>query len=197
MISRRSALFLLALVGIPGLLWHLNRAQETFPVPAGSTGEAPGLALQWSDLLPPDWDPLKRFRSLPLAALSDNSPEAQALMREMRETWNNAPTNTRLDGARVQLSGYVVPLEAAAGELTEFLLVPFLGACIHSPPPPSNQIVHVHAAQALPGLGLMDAVRITGVLQTQRRDTVMGVSGYEMMAAQLARPPVAERSPRG
>lgn len=197
MISRRSAFFLAALLGVPALLWRLNTTQETFWVQAGSTLDAPEMALQWSDLLPPDWDPLNRFRRLPLATLSDNSPEAQALMREMRETWNNAPTNARLDGARVQLSGYVVPLEVAAGELTEFLLVPFLGACVHSPPPPSNQIVHVRAAQALPGLGLMDAVRISGVLQTQRRDTVMGVSGYEMTAAHLARPPVAERSPRG
>jgi uncharacterized protein len=195
MISRRSAFFLAALVGIPALLWRLNTAQETFPVQPGSTPDAPGLAVQWSDLLPPDWDPLKRFRSLPLATLSDNSPEAQALMRDMRETWNNAPTNARLDGVRVQLSGYVVPLEATAGELTEFLLVPFFGACIHSPPPPSNQIVHVQVAQVLPGLRMMDAVRISGLLQAQRRDTVMGVSGYEMAAAQLARPPAHAADP--
>jgi hypothetical protein len=27
--------------------------------------------------------------------------------------------------------------------VTEFLLVPYVGACIHVPPPPPNQIVHV------------------------------------------------------
>ena len=41
---------------------------------------------------------------------------------------------------------------AAAGirlgkKVTEFLLVPWVGACIHTPPPPPNQIVHVKSDQ--------------------------------------------------
>ena len=44
----------------------------------------------------------------------------------------------------VRLPGYVVPLaNAQDGRLTEFLFVPYYGACIHVPPPPPNQIVHV------------------------------------------------------
>ena len=49
-----------------------------------------------------------------------------------------------LNGQYVKLPGYVVPLESdAGGLLSEFLLVPYYGACIHVPPPPSNQIVYV------------------------------------------------------
>ena len=48
-----------------------------------------------------------------------------------------------LDGADVRISGYVVPLEDGMDQATEFLLVPTNGACIHMPPPPPNQIVHV------------------------------------------------------
>jgi hypothetical protein len=48
-----------------------------------------------------------------------------------------------LDGAMVRIAGYIVPLEDGMEQATEFLLVPTNGACIHMPPPPPNQIVHV------------------------------------------------------
>ena len=51
-----------------------------------------------------------------------------------------------LDGASVRMEGYVVPLEDDMKETTEFLLVSSAGACIHTPPPPPNQIVHVKMA---------------------------------------------------
>ena len=48
-----------------------------------------------------------------------------------------------LNGRRVRLSGYVVPLKHKGRRVSEFLLVPYVGACIHVPPPPQNQIVYV------------------------------------------------------
>ena len=42
-----------------------------------------------------------------------------------------------------RVPGYMVPLEDNLEEVTEFLLVPYPGACIHVPPPPASQIVHV------------------------------------------------------
>ena len=38
--------------------------------------------------------------------------------------------------------------------------MPYFGACIHTPPPPSNQIIHVRAQQAVQGMHAMDTVRI-------------------------------------
>jgi hypothetical protein len=141
----------------------------------------------WDDLVPKDWDPTKRFRDLNLGMLSDGDPRVLQMMREMRETWDNAPTNSRLDGATVRLPGYVVPLEEAKGELREFLLVPYFGACIHTPPPPANQIVHVIVGKGVNGLRMMDAVWASGTLKTRRQDSVMGVSGYSMEAATIER----------
>ena len=66
--------------------------------------------------------------------------------------------------------------------MTEFLLVPYFGACIHSPPPPSNQIIHVLPKAPAKGLRSMDAVWISGTLRTVRADTSMGVSSYRMDA---------------
>ncbi len=53
--------------------------------------------------------------------------------------------NKSLDGATVRLPGFIVPLEGVkSGDVSEFLLVPYFGSCIHVPPPPPNQIVYVH-----------------------------------------------------
>ncbi len=54
---------------------------------------------------------------------------------------------TDLDGKHVRIGGYVVPLDFEATTVKEFLLVPFVGACIHVPPPPPNQIVYVKTAK--------------------------------------------------
>ena len=103
----------------------------------------------------------------------------------MRETWDNAPTNRDLDGARVRIRGYVVPLEAHKGELREFLLVPYAGACIHTPPPPANQIIHVTLAEPIKDVRTMDTVRASGTLRTARSDSPMGVSGYTLQAVHV------------
>ncbi len=55
-----------------------------------------------------------------------------------------APSPARdLDRKMVAVPGFMVPLEDDADQVTEFLLVPFAGACIHVPPPPPNQMIYV------------------------------------------------------
>jgi hypothetical protein len=142
----------------------------------------PGFAeITWDDLVPGDWDPLKQFKDMNFGVLSDADPRAQQMLKKMREVWDNAPVNGKMDGRKVRLPGYVVPLEENKAGLTEFLLVPYFGACIHTPPPPANQIVHVWPK---PGAKLksMDVVWVDGTLKAQRGDSYMGVSGYRMDA---------------
>ncbi len=142
----------------------------------------PGFAeITWDDLVPADWDPLKQFQGMNLGALGDADPRAQQMLKKMREVWDNAPVNAKMDGRKVRLPGYVVPLEENAAGLTEFLLVPYFGACIHTPPPPANQIVHV-LPKAGAKLKSMDVVWVDGTLKAQRNDSGMGVSGYHLDA---------------
>ncbi|MGZ3694204.1 MAG: DUF3299 domain-containing protein [Bdellovibrionota bacterium] len=54
-----------------------------------------------------------------------------------------APALERLDGKMVRLPGFMIPLADTAKELDEFLFVPTLFGCIHVPPPPPNQVIHV------------------------------------------------------
>jgi len=181
MSDRRHILSLLCAVLAGGAV----QAQPLPKVTAGGYTE-----LRWDDLVPKGWDPMKGLRErgiTNLALLNDGDPKAMELLRQMRELWDNAPTEPQLDGARVKLPGYLVPLEEGPAGHTEFLLVPYFGACIHTPPPPSNQIVLVVPAKPAAGLRSMDTIWVSGVLRAQRGNSVLGVSSYRLEGALVER----------
>lgn len=139
--------------------------------------------LKWEALVPADWDPLKEFKGQDMAVgLPDTDPRAQALLARLRAIWDAAPTVAALDGAKVRLPGFVVPLDETAAGLTSFLLVPYFGACIHTPPPPSNQIIHVHSKTPA-AVRTMDPIWVRGTLKLERQNTAQGASGYRLDAA--------------
>jgi len=138
--------------------------------------------LKWDELISPDWDPQSILGSLNLNMMQDGDPRAVEAMRRLREEWNNAPPNPALKDIDVRLAGFVVPLEREGDALKEFLLVPYFGACIHVPPPPANQIVHVVAGKAVAGTATMDAVWVSGRLSQQPIVTQMGSSAYRLQA---------------
>jgi hypothetical protein len=74
--------------------------------------------------------------------------------------------NAALDGQTVRLPGYLLPLEFSGKQVTEFLLVPWVGACIHTPPPPPNQIVHVKTAKPFEMASVFMPVWVTGQMST-------------------------------
>jgi hypothetical protein len=161
---------------------HARAPAAPPPPPAGAAKAAAIREITWDELVPKDWDPLKQFKDMNFGVLSDADPRAVEMLRKMREVWDNAPVEAALDGQAIRLPGYVVPLEESKAGVREFLLVPYFGACIHTPPPPSNQIVHVRLAQPRPNLRSMDTVWVNGTLKTLRSDTFMGASGYRMDA---------------
>jgi uncharacterized protein len=70
--------------------------------------------------------------------------------------------NPAIDGKLIRIPGYVLPLEFSGTKVTEFLLVPWVGACIHTPPPEPNQIVYVKPDKAFEIRRMFDAVWVTG-----------------------------------
>jgi hypothetical protein len=82
----------------------------------------------------------------------------------------------------VRIPGFVVPLEDTKDGIKEFLLVPYFGACVHSPPPPSNQIIHVLPKSAVKNVRSMDAVWITGTLSNEQTDSYMGAASWRLNA---------------
>jgi uncharacterized protein len=93
-----------------------------------------------------------------------------------------APVVAELNGKRVRIGGYVVPLDFDATKVTEFLLVPFVGACIHVPPPPANQIIYVKSAAGIALKGEFDPVYVTGTLTTEGQFTGLAETGYSIVA---------------
>lgn len=168
------------LLALGGTVRWLALEYEHDRVRAGSPTRTDFTELDWTTLVPKGWYPLKRYRNLPLGSLDDSNPKAMELARQMRETWDNAPTNHDLAGTKVSISGHLVPLDVHKSEMREFLLVPYFGACIHSPPPPANQIIHVSVAEPVKDLHTMDSVWVRGTRHTARNDSLMGMSGYSL-----------------
>jgi hypothetical protein len=79
-----------------------------------------------------------------------------------------------------------VPLDVdAAGQVVEFLLVPYYGACIHVPPPPPNQIIYVKPAKPIPVKDMFNAYWVTGHMHVEIRTTQMASASYTMNAAKV------------
>ena len=70
-----------------------------------------------------------------------------------------------LNGQEVTISGFMVPLLFDADRVSQFLLVPYAGACIHVPPPPPNQIILVESNEPVETSGMLEAITVTGVLR--------------------------------
>jgi hypothetical protein len=86
--------------------------------------------------------------------------------------------NPALDGKTIRIPGYVLPLEFSGTKVTEFLLVPWVGACIHTPPPEPNQIVYVKPEKAFDIRRMFDAVWVTGrIAATGSKRSVQIVDG--------------------
>jgi hypothetical protein len=74
--------------------------------------------------------------------------------------------NAGLEGQTVKLPGYMLPLDITGKKVSEFLLVPWVGACIHTPPPPPNQIVRVIPDSPFEMPGMFAPVWVTGRMST-------------------------------
>ncbi|QWF33035.1 MULTISPECIES: DUF3299 domain-containing protein [unclassified Pseudoalteromonas] len=116
--------------------------------------------------------------------------QAQANHEGSEQNWVqpdlDAPVVKALDGQSVSLPGFVVPLEGDSELITEFLLVPYFGACIHVPPPPPNQLVHVTIKGGVPIDSLYDAIVVTGIIKTQTWSGEIAQVGYTMQAVGVA-----------
>lgn len=108
--------------------------------------------------------------------------EAALVSTKVREEFNNA---------KIRLAGFVVPLEFDDSQrISEFFLVPYFGACIHMPPPPPNQIIHVviNTDDMKDGFtlqNLYDPVWVSGLLKTELIENSVATSAYSMSASDI------------
>jgi hypothetical protein len=136
-----------------------------FTAAAMAATESEPKELYWEDMIP------KGYAMQP-SAVDHNG--------QMTQLEPDAPLLEELNGQYVKIPGFVVPLEGDADNITEFLLVPYFGACIHVPPPPSNQIVYVKFSEGVPITNLYDAVWVTGILSTDGWKGDIATVGYTL-----------------
>ncbi len=142
--------------------------------------------LTWQEMIPPDAPPVKLITT----PMHDLSKMADTLAMESAPAAHqlapHAPMVKSLDGQTVRLPGYIVPLEVSEeGRVTDFLLVPYFGACIHVPPPPPNQIVHVTSELGVKVDELYQPYWIEGPMQVKSTTTDLADAGYQMEAVKI------------
>ena len=148
------------------------------------------LDLSWEDLIPEGFRAdavLDQYDPEQIAQLQDDDPLIIEIMAKLEKAYQSAPVLGKLDGMPVRLGGYIAPLETTPEGVTEFLLVPYFGACIHTPPPPSNQIVYVKTATPMPESMLEDAIWVSGRLSVDSEDTDLALAGYTLYSEHIVK----------
>ncbi|WP_417597767.1 DUF3299 domain-containing protein [Oceanospirillum sp.] len=146
------------------------------------------LDLSWEDLIPEGFRAdaiLDQYDPEKIAQLTDDDPLIMEIMEKLQKAYQSAPVLGKLDGMPVRLGGYIAPLEITPEGVTEFLLVPYFGACIHVPPPPSNQIIYVKTEIPIAESLLEDAIWVSGRLSIDSADTDLALAGYTLYSEHI------------
>lgn len=132
--------------------------------------------LDWEDLLPEGEttipNVLRDFIDHDAAPLSSQQPESSGV----RSDWN---------GQVVRLPGFIVPLDYKGTGVTAFILVPYVGACVHVPPPPANQLVFVTTSTPYESEGLFEPVNVIGMFGVSSIYTQLAEIGYALSADKI------------
>lgn len=133
--------------------------------------------LDWADLMPegqtaipPSLRGLINHDELPL---SRQQPQSNGV----RSDWNHQ---------LVRLPGFVLPIDYSGSGVTAFILVPFVGACVHVPPPPANQLVFVTTEVPYETSGLYEPVNVSGMFGTASMSTQLADVAYALSADKIA-----------
>ena len=133
--------------------------------------------LEGEPILPQDIED----EQIALAILDETGIDGKALVaqeRDFRKKLEAQQTSIRpeWDGKDVRIPGYLLPLEFDGTRVTEFVLVPYVGACIHTPPPPANQMILVSAPEGVESRGLFTPVWVEGRIAVDPSSQSVGLS---------------------
>lgn len=163
-------------------MMHPNRrlflvaVAATLGLPAAVLAKEGFIDLDWSDLVPAGQENIKQT----LQGMGIIPHDEMSLLRS--EQPPSSGVKTDYNGQIVRIPGYVVPLDTSGAGVTAFILVPFVGACIHVPPPPANQLVFVTTSTPYESSGLFEAVNVTGMFGTASTSTQLADIGYALSA---------------
>ncbi|WP_373006579.1 DUF3299 domain-containing protein [Hyphomonas sp.] len=143
--------------------------------------EARGIrSVGWEDLMPEgEEERLAQMYQSQMATLYSGAAIAEGSAADTSVQIGTFNTVDALNGVKVRIPGYTVPFEyGSKAEITQFLLVPYFGACIHSPPPPPNQTIFVRTDTPIKLKDLAQAVWIEGTMLTQTQNSDLADAAY-------------------
>lgn len=162
-------------------------ALATFGISSSFAAKEPVL-IAWPDLMPAQTEPV-----LPEdLTFGDDQPTDQTYDPDLGGVVQHGMTPaapgaidpmdvvTEYNDVQVKIAGYVLPLDFEDTNVKEFLLVPYVGACIHVPPPPPNQIIYVTSEDGIEVGGMFEPVWATGTLETASLSSDLADVGYMM-----------------
>ena len=132
--------------------------------------------LEWADLVPagqPTPPPI-----IPELLQHDQAPllSQQPSSHGVRTDWN---------GQVVRLPGFILPINYLGKGVTAFILAPFVGACVHVPPPPANQLVFVTTNDPYESTSLYEPVNVIGMFGTASMSTQLADISYALSADKI------------
>lgn len=147
--------------------------------------------IEWIEMMPKDdlealMNPPDYIGQIVDGSAEDNMDTLNNLAEgnEQVQRFQSALKSTRIVedfiGKKVRIPGFIVPLEGEDQKITEFFIVPFFGACLHMPPPPPNQIIHVEFKDGVELVNLYDPFWFEGTLSAKMISNDLGASAYAM-----------------
>lgn len=127
------------------------------------------------------------------AEKASDSEQPQTVMWEklaeldVKSSGKLPPNLIAINGKRVRIPGFIVPLDDEFRDLKEFLLVPYPQACIHVPPPPPNQMILVKTSPDVKMKYMPFPYWIVGVLKIETKESAYGNVSYSLEATKLER----------
>lgn len=134
----------------------------------------------WEELMPEgEEERLAQLYQQQMSMLYSGGPIAEGSAGDQMIQIGTFNTVKELNEIKVRIPGYTVPFEFGANaEITEFLLVPYYGACLHAPPPPPNQTVFAMTEEPIKLRNLAQAVWIEGTMYTQTQESELADAAY-------------------
>ncbi len=158
---------------------HLSRrralmtAFAAFALRPGMAGAKDYIDLEWTDLVPEGQAAIPPFIQGLIQHDGPSLSSQQPPSKGVRTEWN---------GEIVRLPGFIVPIDYSGTGVTAFILVPFVGACVHVPPPPANQLVFVTTEKPYESSGMFEPVNVIGMFGTASTSTQLADIAYALSA---------------
>lgn len=144
-----------------------------------ATAHGESRELDWLELMPEE--DLRLLDSLPEIDHEGDGPT------ELPDEIMTGRVVPEMDGTDARIPGFVVPLKTVGKDqrIVEFFLVPYYGACIHVPPPPPNQIIHVKYKPGFTLGALYEPVWVQGTLKTESVENDIASASYTLVSEKV------------